>query len=175
MTKLTINQFVPSEVCLKCDGCCRFKEPGTIWRPKMTDEEAADAKASGLAAKILWEETFDEANFIRTKPGCGEHLCQFFNPADHTCGIYRARPFECELYPYVISRGKDSVGLYIHLNCPYVQTSYHTAAMVHYHEYLKSFFGRPDVQGFLKRNREFLNDYSAYQDELELVFVLEGI
>ena len=172
---MEFEQFVPSEVCLKCDGCCRFKEPGTIWRPKLTQEEAAIVKTSGLAQKIFSTDTLDQNQFIRTKPGCGEHLCQFFNPEDHTCAIYQARPFECELYPYVVSRGENDTALYVHRNCPHVEANYQKPHMTQYNRYLRDFFNRPDVRGFLKRNREFLNDYSAYHNELEFVFLLEGI
>ncbi len=175
MKSLQFDQFVPSDVCLKCDGCCRFKEPGTIWRPKLSDEETAAVKASGLAEKILSADTLDTNQFIRTKPGCGEHLCQFFNPADHSCAIYTARPFECELYPFLISRTEKGTGLYIHLNCPHVQSNHHNSFMSQYITHLKKFLKRPDVHDFLVRNRHLLNDYSAYQDELEFVFLLEGV
>lgn len=175
MTKIRIDQFVPSEVCLKCDGCCRFKDPDTIWRPKMSDQEEALVKYSKLAQKIWSVDTLDSKRFIRTKPGCGEHLCRFLDPKDHSCAIYESRPFECELYPFVISRTSKGTGLYLHLNCPHVQETYRDPSMNAYIRYLKEFFKRNDVQAFLGHNRDLLNDYSAYKDELELVFVLEGV
>ncbi len=175
MTKIPIDQFVPSEVCLKCDGCCRFKDPDTIWRPKMTGEEEALVKYSKLAQKIWSVDTLDSKRFIRTKPGCGEHLCRFFDLKDHTCAIYDSRPFECELYPFVISRTPKGTGLYVHLNCPHVQETYRDPSMNSYIRYLKEFFHRNDVHAFLGHNRDHLNDYSAYKDELELVFTLEGV
>lgn len=124
---------------------------------------------------ILGTDARDEGQFIKTKPGCGEHLCQFFNPENHHCAIYTSRPFECELYPYVISRNKEVTALYLHLNCPFVQEHEGQEKITAYDRYLEDFFKRPDVMSFLSRNREFLNDYSAYQDELRLVFVLKGI
>ena len=175
MTNLQFDQFVPSEVCLKCDGCCRFNEPGTIWRPKMSDEEAVFVKTSGLAEKILSVDMLDDGQFIRTKPGCGEHLCRFFDPKDHTCAIYHARPFECQLYPFVISRGENGTGLYVHLNCPHVQANQQKLYIRQYTLYLRNFLKRPEVHAFLTRNRNLLNDYSQYQNELEFVFLLEGI
>ena len=164
-----------SQVCLKCDGCCRFKEPGTIWRPKLTDEETAILKQSGLADKIFSPQNLDDEKFIKTKPGCGEHLCQFFNPDDHACAIYGSRPFECELYPFVLSKAEQRLGLYMHLNCPFVQEQYQQDHMKAYKSYLKDFFLREDARLFLKRNSRFLNDYSSYKEELELIFYLEGI
>ncbi|MCI0405004.1 MAG: phosphoribosylanthranilate isomerase [candidate division Zixibacteria bacterium] len=34
-----LKQFVPQEVCLACDGCCRFKEDSSEWRPKVAKTE----------------------------------------------------------------------------------------------------------------------------------------
>lgn len=170
-----LKQFVPSEVCLKCDGCCRFKEPGTIWRPKMSQDEAARVTSVGLADKILSPDILDDDQFIRTKPGCGEHLCQFFNPDDHACAIYKARPFECELYPFVISKDDRGAALYMHLNCPHVQEHLNSAVIKTYVRYLRDFFEKPDARAFLQRNYSLLNDYSSYKDELQFVFALEGL
>jgi Fe-S-cluster containining protein len=166
-----LKQFVPSEVCLKCDGCCRFKDSESAWRPKIAQEEINRAKSLGLAEKIFSQNAVGEDNFIRTAPGCGEHFCSFFNAQDHTCAIYQARPFECELYPFVISRDAQGAGLYVHLNCPYVEAHYRPD--VEYVRYLKEYFTRPDVKEYLARNHALLHDYSAYRDELEFLFPLE--
>ncbi|MBL8013445.1 MAG: YkgJ family cysteine cluster protein [Candidatus Omnitrophica bacterium] len=175
MAIIPLKQFVPSDVCLSCDGCCRFKEPGTIWRPKLTDEETHEIQGSQLAHIILHQDVRDSGQFIKTKPGCGEHLCHFFNPENHACAIYHGRPFECELYPYVISRSSGETALYIHIYCPFVQKTQGQEIEANYREYLREFFKQKDVLGFLIRNREFLNDYSAYQEELQKVFVIDGV
>jgi Fe-S-cluster containining protein len=175
MSIIPFEQFVPSNVCLQCDGCCRFKEPGTIWRPKLTDEETDVIKRSELADMIFSPDVLDGDQFIKTKPGCGEHLCRFFNPDNHACAIYDSRPFECALYPYVLSCTDKGIGLYMHLNCPYVEEHYQKETMKNYQAYLQVFFRRDDVVSFLKRNVRFLNDYAFYQQELELVFFIEGI
>jgi Fe-S-cluster containining protein len=167
---MSIKQFVPSEVCLKCDGCCRFKDSDSSWRAKMSSEEVARAKALGLAEKIFSQNVIEDNNYIRTSPGCGEHFCSFFNSQDHTCAIYQARPFECELYPFVISQDAGGIGLYVHLNCPHVEA--HHRADSEYVRYLKDYFARPEVIEYLQRNRSLLHDYSAYKAELEFLFLL---
>lgn len=175
MTIGPLKAFVSSRVCLSCDGCCRFKEPGTIWRPKLTDEETRQLQTSPLAELIFQTDARDANQFIRTKPGCGEHLCQFFNTDNHHCAIYNARPFECELYPFVMSRNAHGTALYVHLNCPFVQDQLGQDTIKTYEQYLYEFFRREDVRAFLLRNRAYLNDYSEYNDELLKVFDLEGI
>jgi Fe-S-cluster containining protein len=166
-----LKQFVPSDVCLKCDGCCRFKESDSHWRPKIAKEEAAAAKTLGLADQIFSQDVIAPDSYIRTKPGCGEHFCSFFNAQDHTCAIYKARPFECELYPFVISRDPNGTGLYVHLNCPHVEANYRRDS--DYVRYLKDYLARPDVREYLRRNKALLHDYSNYKDELEFLFPLE--
>ena len=51
--KSNLNQFVPSEVCLHCDRCCRFKEENSAWRPKMAKEEIAQLRKHPKTSKIL--------------------------------------------------------------------------------------------------------------------------
>jgi uncharacterized protein len=169
-----LEQFVPSEICLQCDGCCRFKDKDSAWRPKISGEEVARARELGLAEKIFNQGVVDKDNYIRTAPGCGEHFCSFFNSQDHTCAIYQARPFECELYPFVISRDAQGAGVYMHLNCPHVEANPGEATAA-YVRYLKDYFAREDIRDFLTRNRGLIHDYSAYQDELQFLFPLESM
>ena len=167
-----LRQFVPSEVCLRCDGCCRFKEADSSWRPRMTAEEINQAAKKGLAQKILSKEILSQDGRLNTVSCAGEHLCSFLNPKDHTCGIYQHRPFECRLYPFVLTRDTDGAGVYVHLNCPFVQEKYASADLHRYVEYLKEFFAKETVLDFLKRNPSLIGDYAEYRAELELMFPL---
>src|ERR1700685_2495848 len=99
MTEILLKQFVPSEVCLKCDGCCRYKSADSIWRPKL----GADDREN-LAALITASDVLDDQDYVKTIQNCGKHFCQFLNQADNTCGIYTKRPFECSFYPFIISQ-----------------------------------------------------------------------
>ena len=143
MTELSLKQFVPSEVCLKCDGCCRYKEADSIWRP------AGDIKT------------------IQTR---GMYFCEFLNGKDNTCGIYTKRPFECSLYPFILSQESDAVKVYAHLSCPYVQDYLPHADFDAYAAYLKEFFRREDVREFLSHNKAMFHDYSPYAPELLYLF-----
>ena len=53
-----LPQFVPQSVCLSCDGCCRFKEEQSSWRPKAVGDEKVQG---GLAEEIF------SRQFIRGK------------------------------------------------------------------------------------------------------------
>jgi Fe-S-cluster containining protein len=170
MMELSLKQFVPSDVCLKCDGCCRYKEADSVWRPKLGQEEKA-----GLAELITAGGVLDKQGYIKTIQKCGEHFCRFLNNTDNTCGIYTKRPFECSLYPFVLSRTPDAVKVYVHLSCPYVQDHLSHKDFQDYVAYLKEFFHRLDISDFLSRNQDMLHDYSAYVSELLYLFDLEGV
>ena len=165
MTEVSLKQFVPSEVCLKCDGCCRYKEEDSAWRPKL----GADDQNS-LAALITAGGVLDGQGYIKTIKNCGKHFCRFLNQGDNTCGIYTKRPFECSLYPFILSRTPEAVKVYVHLSCPYVQDLLPSADYDAYVTYLKEFFGRADIREFLSRNKAMFHDYSPYAPELLYLF-----
>ena len=170
-----IQQFVPSEVCLKCDGCCRFKEAKSVWRPKISVEEIETLRRKLLVKDAALKTLTDKDGFLQTKPGCGEHLCGFFNPDDHTCQIYQNRPFECALYPFILSRHEGVTNLYLHLHCPYAQENQSSDLLSRYADYLRDFFRNNQTRAFLKRNPKIIGDYGPFKDELQFLFSLGEI
>jgi hypothetical protein len=167
MTRVSLKQFVPSAICLKCNGCCRYKEADSAWRPKLGARDQ-----DNLAALITAGDILDARNYIKTIQVCGEHFCRFLNQGDNTCGIYTKRPFECLLYPFILSQTPGAVKVYVHLSCPYVQDHLPRAEFEDYVAYLKVFFRREDIRGFLSVNKAMLHDYSSYAAELLHLFDL---
>ncbi len=167
---MQLKQFVPSEVCLKCDGCCRFKEERSPWRPKVAKEEIQTAK-KGLA-----EEIFSKAimldHHIKTVSCQGHHLCSFFEAKTNTCRIYPTRPFECQLYPFVMTRSNVETILTVHHHCPFIQQKRHSQDFQEYVDYLKRFFADPEVAGFLDRNPALMGEYPEHEEELEYLFTI---
>jgi len=167
MTEISLKQFVPSEYCLQCKGCCRYKEADSAWRPKLGAGDKED-----LAALITSGDVLDAKSYIKTIQTCGEHLCRFLNGANQKCGIYAKRPFECSLYPFILSQTPDAIKVYVHLSCPYVQDHLSQADHESYVAYLKEFFDREDIRGFLSRNKVMFHDYTSYAPELLHLFDL---
>lgn len=161
------KQFVPSRVCLSCDGCCRFKEQDSRWRPYITPGEQKAAAKPAPAEKIFRAGVVSPDGRITATPCASGFICHFFNAADNTCGIYHARPFECRLYPFLPGLKDGQRRLYGHLNCPHVQQHWGSTAYREYTEYLKEFLRRKDVGEFLKQNPGLFSDYSAYAGELD--------
>lgn len=163
------KQFVPSSVCLKCDGCCRFKEHNSLWRPYVAPEEK-DILPGGLRAENTLGSPVigSDAKISVTKCGQG-FVCYFFNSTDNTCNIYHARPFECQLYPFLLGKQKNRAVLYAHLSCPYIQEHFGTPVYQEYTRYLKEFFEKKDGREFVKRNFALLTDYTSCLAELDCV------
>ena len=170
MIILGFKQFVPSLVCLSCDGCCRFKEAENIWQPKVGLEEIERAQQNGLAKEIFAKAVSHQGGSIKTTP-CGDgHCCSFFNRNDNTCRIYEHRPFECQLYPFLLAKRDSNIYLAVHHLCPFVQKNYDTSVYREYTQYLKNFFDQEDTLQFVRRNASIAGDYAAYQGEIEYLF-----
>ncbi len=169
---MAMKQFVPQNVCLSCDGCCRFKEQDSTWRPQMTKEEIDQGAKSKLADLILSKDSIEHNGYIKTVSCQGQHLCSFFNPEHNTCRIYSHRPFECQLYPFVLTKHNGQATVCVHLSCPHIQQTRSTPEFKEYAAYLKKYFKQASVRDFLKRNPSLIGDYSAYSNELEYLFTL---
>ena len=155
-----LKQFVPSNVCLKCDGCCRFQLSDSPWRPKVGEQEL--------------KEGVDPEGYLKTIPQGGHHQCTHFNQTDNTCGVYSKRPFECALYPFIISSSSRGVEVYVHLACPYVQENEIKPEMQEYILYLKNFLNQLPTKAFLTNNSRLLHDYTPFNNELKFLFRIEG-
>ena len=127
---------------------------------------------AALAELITGGDVLDAQAYIKTIQTCGEHFCQFLKGEDNTCGIYNKRPFECSLYPFILSKTPEAVKVYVHLSCPYVQDYLSRAIYDNYVAYLKEFFRREDIRQFLSRNKDMFHDYSSYAPELLHLFDL---
>jgi Fe-S-cluster containining protein len=167
-----IRQLVPSEECLKCDGCCRFQEAKSLWRPKITDEEKKQARPTGVK-NVFSASAVDEAGYLQTLPHEGAHICYFFNPHHNTCGVYPFRPFECRLYPFLLHKGNGQQGICAHLSCPYVQKVLGQQVFQEYTAYLKEFFARKETIAFLRKYPSLWTDYSFFIEELQFLFLVD--
>ena len=167
--------LVPQKVCLSCDGCCRYKEPNSIWRPKITSDEINQLRSrrSSLVDKIFSKANVASKGFLKAVPH-NKRICKctFFNFDSNTCSIYGDRPFECQLYPFILNKRKHELVISVHLSCPYAQEKRYTPLFEGYVVSLKAFFARPEIKKFLKENPVLFNDYSDYDDEIEDIFTL---
>lgn len=161
-----IKQFVPQEFCLKCRGCCRFKEANSVWSPCLLDEETQGfLDKEGIPAisisadrRIQPIATYDEKGFV----------CPLLNTADNKCRIYNLRPFECQLYPFLINLRKEKVLLTVDLNCPYVYEKIDTPLAKEYIIYLTAYLNSPKMLKVLKDNPQIIQAYEEVREITEL-------
>ena len=92
----------------------------------------------------------------------------FLSPAENKCKIYLNRPFECQLYPFLINRRAEGVFLAVDLNCPFASQHLNHPEFKKYLDYLKGFLDSPKQLGILKRNPQILQSYEGVSDLLPL-------
>ncbi|MDP3143463.1 MAG: YkgJ family cysteine cluster protein [Candidatus Omnitrophota bacterium] len=193
---LGLKQLIPSSTCLHCQICCRFPEKNTVWQPRLSrietvafKNEAPRAKARGflernterprLQGAVLWPRMYKRWLAARIKKGAielkrigGLFCCSFFNAKGNSCQIYKIRPFDCRLYPFVLIDLQDKIILAAHQLCPFVAQSIQTKKFQSHASYLKKFFAKKGIQDFLKANPSLIQDYQGYSKELIPLFPL---
>ncbi|MBM4125452.1 MAG: DUF2156 domain-containing protein, partial [Nitrospira sp.] len=103
---VSLNQFVPSRVCLTCDVCCRFPEEDSFLRPYFTAEEIGRAMAAGLDPSQFPDHSGCQVRVVPNPAGEG-YLCPAFDPATAHCRIYEGRPLDCQIYPLALMWSDD--------------------------------------------------------------------
>lgn len=160
-----IKQFVPQDFCLKCQGCCRFKEASSVWSPCLLDEEIQELLDKNSAFASLSAD-----RRIQPIPNLKQDgfICPFLNIEDNKCKIYDLRPFECQLYPFLISIRDKKVLLTLDLNCPYAQENLNSGAFKDCADYLSTFLNSAKQKNILKNNPQIIQAYEQVLDVIEL-------
>ncbi len=161
-------QWLTSAQCLACRGCCLFHDPLGDWAPRLTPEDIAGLEAA--APDALWRNGNER---VALRPCRAAHACFFLEEASHHCRVYAARPLECRLYPFLLSREKSGFRVYAHVSCPAVTEVRGTEVWAVWTAKVREFFTRPDVAAALYRNAPCFPDYSLSPDEVEEVFTFD--
>lgn len=161
-----IKQFVPQEFCLKCRGCCRFKEANSVWSPCLLDEEIQVLldKKGIPAASISIERRIQPV----VNPHGADFICPFLETQNNHCQIYGFRPFECQLYPFLINLRKGKVLLTVDLNCPYVYEQINSPEAKDYIVYLTEHLNSGPRRKMLKDNPQIIQAYEEVREVAEL-------
>ena len=160
-----IKQFVPQEFCLKCRDCCRFLEADSVWSPCLLDQEIQDLLDKKIpAASISSQRRIQPI----PNPANDGFICPFLNAQDNKCKIYGFRPFECQLYPFLISIRDDKVLLTLDLNCPYVEENLKSRECKDYTQHLTTFLNSAKQKRILKDNPQIIQAYKQVLDVIEL-------
>jgi Fe-S-cluster containining protein len=171
-----IKQFVPSEFCLnKCRCCCRFSQQESIWSPCLLDEEINELSKHNIPASVISQNKkirlvpFPEKNREELPAHVGPlFVCPFLNMQDNKCQIYKSRPFECQLYPFLINKRDKKIFLSADLGCPYIDENVQTKGFKEYTDYLFGLLNDPGYLDTLKKNPQIIQSYEDALDLLEL-------
>ncbi|MDP2941866.1 MAG: YkgJ family cysteine cluster protein [Candidatus Omnitrophota bacterium] len=161
-----IKQLIPEGYCLKCQGCCRFREEFSAWLPCLLEEEVQDL----LGRQDIPAASLSADKRIHPIPGPDNNgfLCPFLGLAENKCGIYRLRPFECQLYPFLLNLRRNKVFLTVDLNCPYAREHLHSPGFIEYTAWLVSFLNTPQQLKVLRDNPQLLQAYEEVAEIIEL-------
>ena len=162
-----IKQFVPSSVCLKCRSCCRFKEANSVWSPCLLDEEIQELIDKDIPAVSI---SVDRRLGLLPGPSGEVFICPLLKSADNHCQVYAARPFECQLYPFLLNLRSGKVLLTIDLNCPYANQKIDTPQMREYILYLTDYLNQRKQLSLLKDNPQIIQAYEEVREITELQF-----
>lgn len=157
-----IKQFVPEDVCLKCQGCCRFREEFGVWLPCLLDAEVLALKKNDFSYSK------DKKIIPALSKEDGVFFCPFLNRNENECLIYSQRLFDCQLYPFVINRKGKKVFLAVDLNCDFVKNNFKTVDFNRYAEYLLGLLTSQVYRNILKNNPQIIQLYPEVVNLAEL-------
>ena len=161
-----IKQFIPQDVCLKCEGCCRFREKNSVWQPSILNVEV-----KLIAKDDNSKDAISPSKKINTLPFKDYYNCFFFDIENNGCKIYKNRPLECRLYPFLINKTKDTTYLSVDLKCPFIQDKLDKKEFKDYLNYLISFLSLPVVSFAIKQNPHIFIDYTQ-EEKLKNLAIL---
>ena len=171
-----IKQFLPGEFCLnKCRCCCRFSQRDSVWSPCVLNEEIPRLLKENIPAAVISKHKKLQ---LKSPPAQNNDklpahigplfICPFLNPKDSKCKIYAFRPFECQLYPFLVnSRGKKFF-LSVDLGCPFVKENLNSKEFKEYVSYLADFLNSPSQIDRLRNNPQIIQAYPDACDFMEL-------
>ncbi|MGE5197550.1 MAG: YkgJ family cysteine cluster protein [Deltaproteobacteria bacterium] len=156
-----IRQFIPEEFCLKCQGCCRFHDTESIWSPNLLDTDIVGLLENKILPffilgskklRLSWNQEQDS------------FTCSLLDISNNNCRAYSFRPFECQLYPFLINRRGNRVFLAVDLKCPFAEGNRESRHFKEYTRYLTDFFDSPELKKVLKENPQIIQEYAQVVD-----------
>jgi uncharacterized cysteine cluster protein YcgN (CxxCxxCC family) len=127
-----LKQLITQEFCLKCQGCCRFKEADSIWQPSSIE---------------------------KLTPYRDFYICPELEVETNRCKIYERRPLDCQLYPFLLHRQNGAIFLALDKKCPAVEKRTEDGDFKKYIQYLIDFLNQPDIKNVIRVYSRLINDY----------------
>jgi Fe-S-cluster containining protein len=124
-------------------------------RPYFLYEEIEKARKHSL--KPFKKSRASLINLIRHK---NMYICPYFNTKENGCAIYKIRPFDCRLYPFLLSHKDGGVFLCADLNCPFINKNIKNKSLKDYTFYLKKIFSNEKLINKILKNKALIGTYA---------------
>jgi len=148
----TIPQFIPRHYCLRCQGCCRFTQRQSPWSPHLSEAE---------------RQTLGELPIV-ANPSGANFLCGFLNPKSNVCSVYAQRPFECQLYPFLLRRAGKTVFAALDRGCTFVIENRNKPEFQEFCQRMVAYLQTADVRSLIAHNPQLAQPYEGVEDLAEL-------
>jgi len=155
-----LPQLIPSEICLDCPVCCRFPEKQAALSPFFFPEERTQAEL--LQTKGSFREVGKALPSKAELVACGHGFaCSFFNPGDHTCQVYEARPLDCSMYPAVVMHGRDPKKVLVGADtkCPALRRPAVAAKLKDYLDWIQRYLESANPLSLLGKYPQFIGEF----------------
>jgi Fe-S-cluster containining protein len=156
-----LPQLIPSEICLECPVCCRFPEKQASLSPFFFPEERHQADSINNRKGSFREAALGAASKAELV-ACGHGFaCSFFNPEDHTCRIYEARPLDCAMYPAVIMESPDRQKVFLGADtkCPALSRPNVTAKLKTYLDSIQRYLESTTLSSLIRQYPHFISEF----------------
>lgn len=104
-----MKNITNSKICLKCKGCCIFDNKDNYLAPFITIKEARFINKK----YIVKRNKFLQLKLSKASGNIDCLTCPFLDKKNQKCKIYKNRPLECSLWPFVIGWDKSRKDIYL--------------------------------------------------------------
>ncbi|MDD5019575.1 MAG: YkgJ family cysteine cluster protein [Candidatus Omnitrophica bacterium] len=159
-----LEQLVPQEVCLSCDGCCRYAQAASVWSPLFLFEEIQELTQKNLVPSCIFSHakgSFHKAARIDLVAHGDHFICPCFDEKTRQCKIYLYRPLDCRLYPFLLVRQEGRLALGVDMKCPYIREHLEEAPTREYTKDLQDFLSSPEFRIIAQNDPGIFQEYPS--------------
>ena len=120
MTKIHLD-VIRSEDCFACGQCCHFDPDFADWMPLLTDDQRRQVEAAFPDEEIGFERRGGMWRIGgRLRPDRGRLVCPLLELATSRCRAYGLGIFDCDTWPFEVTRRDGRLLLTVTPACPVV-------------------------------------------------------
>lgn len=174
MVKRPLKTITKSADCFACPSpCCRFAKEDIYFAPVITDQEKKILKETGI--KFGSSRKGKRVFLLKLKPSRSNkqiYVCPFLKEENGACLVYKQRPLDCSLWPFIFSKstdGKKTILACFTKICPSLN-KISTQEKKKYLEYLKNWLEEIDYKQLLKDYPELVWNYEVGTKKILTIF-----